>query len=188
MLRRMAKWARDQGKAGPVSLGYRLGHIQGDSRIFRAIVYNKSAVVLHMLRRMIGDEAFFRGVRRLYFGARFAKAGTDDVRAAFEKESGRDLARFFDAWIDGSGTPEVAFSWAPAAGGAERAIALRIEQRGKDSEFPVTVTLRYADDSTEDAQVVVAERTAEFRLPIRGQVKEVTLNRDGFTPLEVVGR
>ena len=76
MLRRMAKWAREQGTAGPVSLGYRLGHIQGDSRIFRAIVYNKAAVVLHMLRRLIGDDAFFRGVRRLYFGARFAKAGT----------------------------------------------------------------------------------------------------------------
>ena len=117
MIRRMAKWARDQGEAGPVSLGYRLGHIQGDSRIFRAIVYNKSAVALHMLRRMIGDDAFFRGVRRLYFGSRFAKAGTDDVRAAFEKESGRDLARFFNAWIYGSGTPEVAFTWAPAAGG-----------------------------------------------------------------------
>jgi len=188
MLRRMAKWAREQGQAGPVSLGYRLGHIQGDSRIFRAIVYNKSAVVLHMLRRLVGDDAFFRGVRRLYFGARFDKVGTDDVRAAFEKESGRDLKRFFDAWIHGSGTPAVAFSWAPAAGGAERAVALRVEQRGKDSEFPVTVTLRYADGSTEDMQVAVAERTAEFRLPIRGQVKEITLNRDGFTPLEIAGR
>ncbi len=188
MLRRMAKWAREQGTAGPVSLGYRLGHIQGDSRIFRAIVYNKAAVVLHMLRRLIGDDAFFRGVRRLYFGARFAKAGTEDVKAAFEKESGRDLKRFFDAWIHGSGTPEVAFSWAPAAGGAERAVALRVEQRGNDSEFPVTVTLRYADDSTEDTQIVVSERTAEFRLPIKGQLKEVTLNRDGFTPLEIVGR
>ena len=90
MLRRMAKWARDAGQGGPISLGYRLGHIQGDSRIFRAIVYNKSAVVLHMLRRLVGDEAFFRGVRRFYFGSRFGKAGTEDVRAAFEKESGRD--------------------------------------------------------------------------------------------------
>ena len=67
-------------------------------------------------------------------------------------------------------------------------MALRVEQRGKDSEFPVTVTLRYADGSSEDTQVVVSERTAEFRLPIKGQLREITLNRDGFTPLEVVGR
>ena len=110
------------------------------------------------------------------------------MRAAFEKESGRDLARFFNAWIYGSGTPEVAFTWAPAAGGAERAVALRVEQRGKDSEFPVTVTLRYADGTLEDTQIVVSEKSGEFRLPIKGQLREITLNRDGFTPLEIVGR
>jgi hypothetical protein len=188
MLRRMAKWAREQGKAGPISLGYRLGHIQGDSRIFRAILYNKSAVVLHMLRRMIGDEAFFRGIRRLYFGARFAKASTGDVRSAFEKESGQDLRRFFDAWIDGSGTPAVAFSWAPPADADAPAVTLRVEQRGKVSEFPVTVTISYSSGASEDAQVIVREPTAEFRLPVKGEVRDITLNRDGFTPLEIVGR
>jgi hypothetical protein len=188
MLRRMAKWSRDQGKAGPVTLGYRLGHIQGDSRIFRAIIYNKSAVVLHMLRRVIGDDAFFRGVRRLYFGARFDKVGTDDVRAAFEKESGRDLKRFFDAWIGSSGTPVVAFSSERAGGGATPEVALRIEQRGRESEFPVTVTLHYGGGAVEDTQVIVRERAAEFRLPVKDNLKNVTLNRDGFTPLDVVGR
>ena len=187
MLRRMAKWAREQGKAGPVSLGYRLGHIQGDSRIFRAIVYNKSAVVLHMLRRVIGDEAFFRGIRRFYFGARFGRAGTGDVRAAFEKESGQDLTRFFDAWIGGSGTPEIAVSWARAADGAVPEVAVRIEQRGKDSEFPVTVTLHYSGGATEDRQIIVRERAAEFRLPLKGALKNVSLNRDGLTPLKIVG-
>ena len=188
MLRRMAKWSRDQGKAGPISLGYRLGHIQGDTRIFRAIVYNKSAVVLHMLRRLIGDDAFFRGIRRLYFGARFDKASTDDVRAAFEKESGRDLKRFFDAWFGSSGTPAVAFSWARTDDGVPSGVVLRVEQRGRESEFPVTVTLHYANGAAEDTQVVVRERTAEFRVPAKGEVRNVTLNRDGFTPLDVAGR
>jgi aminopeptidase N len=186
LLRRMAKWARKEGKSGPVSLGYRLGHIQGDSRIFRAIVYNKAAVVLHMLRRMVGDDAFFRGIRRLYFEGRFGRVGTADVRQAFERESGRNLKAFFDAWIDGSGTPAAAFSWAPAADAAGAAVALRIEQRGKPSEFPVTVTLRYASGADQDTQVVVSERAAEFRLPARSAVKGVLLNRDGFTPLDIV--
>ena len=109
------------------------------------------------------------------------------MRAAFEKESGQDLARFFDAWIDGSGTPAVAFSWARAAGGAAPEVALRIEQRGRQSEFPVTVTLHYAGGEAEDRQVVVRERAAEFRLPLKGELRDVTLNRDGLTPLEIVG-
>jgi hypothetical protein len=188
MLRRMAKWAREQGKAGPVSLGYRLGHIQGDSRIFRAVVYNKSAVTLHMLRRIIGDEAFFRGVRRLYFGFRFDKADTRDVREAFERESGLDLGRFFDTWIGGSGSPLVAFSWSRAAGSPAGEALVRIEQRGKQSEFPVTVTVQYTDGRVEDVQVVVRERAAEFRVPIKGSVRDIQLNRDGLTPLDIVGR
>src|SRR5947207_4317201 len=64
VMRQMRKWAVEQSDQGPVSLGYRLGHVRNQSRVFRALVYNKGAVVLHMLRRLMGDEAFFRGVRR----------------------------------------------------------------------------------------------------------------------------
>jgi len=47
---------------------------------FRALVYNKGAGVLHMLRRMMGDEAFFNGLRHFYAEQKFQKAGSDDLR------------------------------------------------------------------------------------------------------------
>ncbi len=93
---------------GPIYLGYRLGHIESDGRAFRAVVYNKSAVVLHMLRQLIGDEAFFAGVRRFYRDWRFKKAGTDNLRAAFEAETpiapraGSSNAGFSDRRFRGS--------------------------------------------------------------------------------------
>ena len=77
------------------------------SRVFRALVYNKGAAVLHMLRRLVGDEAFFRGLRRFYATSRFHKAGTDDFRAAMEAETGRSLERFFERWIYGSTLPQL---------------------------------------------------------------------------------
>ena len=86
-----------QRRHGPIWLGYRLGHLQDDGRVFRALVYNKSALVLHMLRRWLGDEVFFRGLRRLYRDSRFSKIGTGDVQRAFEEESGQPLDRFFSA-------------------------------------------------------------------------------------------
>ena len=46
---------------GAVYLGYRLGHIKGDSRVFRALVYNKGAAVLHMLRRWSATRCSFAG-------------------------------------------------------------------------------------------------------------------------------
>jgi hypothetical protein len=186
LLRRMARWARDEGDKGPVSLGYRLGHIQGDTRIFRALVYNKSAVVLHMLRRQVGDDAFFRGLRRFYFASRFAKAGSEDVRAAVERESGLRLEPFFDAWIHGSGTPRVRVTWQrdPPGSGTAR---LRVEQVGRVFPFPVTATIRYANGTVEDVPLVVSDRLLDIQLPVRGEPRDITLNRDGLTPLVIVG-
>ena len=79
--------AIERRRRGPIYLGYRLGQIQNDARVFRAIVYNKSAVVLHMLRRLIGDEAFYAGLRRFYTTGDSRRPGTDDFRAAFEAET-----------------------------------------------------------------------------------------------------
>ena len=90
MLRQFRRWSLAESDQGPVHLGYRLGHIKRDLRVFRALVYNKGAVVLHMLRRLVGDEAFFRGLRRFYDDRRFQKAGTDDFERAIEAGIGPD--------------------------------------------------------------------------------------------------
>jgi hypothetical protein len=107
ILRQMRRTSITYDRYGPIWLGYRLGHLQGDSRVFRALVYNKSALVLHMLRRMMGDDAFFRGLRRFYLESRFSKVGTGDVKKAFETEYGKPLERYFERWIMNSGVPQV---------------------------------------------------------------------------------
>lgn len=183
IMRSMARWAREMGDQGPVSLGYRLGHIRGESRVFRALVYNKAAVVLHMLRRQLGDEAFFRGLRRFYTGNRFKKTATADVQWAFEVESRQDLDRFFEGWIHSSGSPVVRTSWAMAPDG-ERAALLRYEQIGRVFDIPVTATVTYADRTTGDTTVVLREAAGEIRIPVTGEVRRIDLNTDGLTPVE----
>ena len=181
ILRSMRKSAVDQSGQGPISLGYRLGHIKGDSRVFRSLVYNKGALVLHMLRRLLGDDAFFRGLRDLYRTFRFRKAGTDDVRAAFERASGRSLERYFEQWIHGSGVPRLMFrqSVAPAAGGSGQEVRLLFEQAGEPFELPVTVTLVYASGEREEVIVPVAGAASERRVPLRGPLRKVEVNEDG---------
>ena len=102
---------------GPISLGYRVGHIRNDGRALRSILYNKSAVVLHMLRRYIGDEAFFAGLRKFYADWRFKKAGTDDLQAAFQAATPQNLDVFFDKWIRGFTVPRIKLSWHADADG-----------------------------------------------------------------------
>jgi aminopeptidase N len=49
--------------------------VLGRHQIFRALVYNKAAEVLHMLRRFVGDDAFFDGLHRFYQEHKYKKAG-----------------------------------------------------------------------------------------------------------------
>jgi hypothetical protein len=175
LVRQMRKWAIDESDQGPVYLGYRLGHIRGESRVFRALIYNKSAMVLHMLRRLVGDEAFFSGLRRFYSDWRFQKAGTDDFRVAMESASRQDLTRFFDAWIYGSTVPRLKFTSSQDTSGS---LLVRFEHLGDVLPVPVTVTITYADGQAQHVVVPVAERVVERTLPLRGSMRKVEVNQD----------
>ncbi len=185
IMRRMVRWAHDTSSQGPVSLGYRLGHIRGDPKVFRALVYNKSAAVLDMLRRLIGDQAFSRGLQRLYLEGRFKKIGTPDVQAAFEHEIGRSLVRFFEGWIYTSGVPNIRYTWRQETGAEDRSVVVKFSQPGRVFELPLTVTLRYADGTSVDQMVALQDETTEVRIPLQGRLRQVEVNRDGLSIADV---
>lgn len=176
ILRRMRRWAVDESDQGPVYLGYRIGHIRSDGRAFRAIIYNKGAMVLHMLRQMLGDEVFFRGLRRFYTGSRFRKVGTEDFRVAMEMEWGRSLQRFFERWVYSAGLPRVTFSWRADASAPGTAV-LRFEQTGPVYDLPALVTLEYADGRSEDVVVPVMDAVVEASVPLKGLLRSASISR-----------
>ena len=161
---------------GPISLGYRLGHVRSDGRVFRAVVYNKSAVVMHMLRRLIGDEAFFAGVRRFYAEWRFKKAGTQDLQAAFEAETPMKLDRFFDGWVRGFGVPRVSLTWTVHANGeGGQTATIRVEQSGEVFDFPLGVAIQYADGRTEEQTLKITDRIIEARVPAGPGIRRISI-------------
>ena len=182
VLSQMRDWSMRYTDRGPVYLGYRLGLIEGETRVYRALVYNKGAMVLHMLRRLIGDETFFRGLRRYYGEMRFRNAGTDDLIRAFEAESSRSLENFFRQWIHEAALPETSFSYRTetrrSGGERDADIVLRFEQTDQVFEMPVTVTLRYRSGDEETVVVPIAEQVTEVRLPLGGELAGVDVNSD----------
>ncbi len=181
LLRQMRHTAIRASNQGPIYLGYRLGHIQGDDRIFRSIVYNKAAMALHMLRRLVGDDAFFGGVREFYNEWKFRKAGTDDFRAAMEKASGRNLARFFDTWVFGSEIPRLKFAY--HVNGSEAVV--HFDQRGEAVDVPVTVTITYANGASENILFILADKHTERTVALKGQVRAMTANADNAALVEI---
>jgi aminopeptidase N len=99
-------------------------------KLLNANNYQKGAWVLHMLRSELGDETFFRGIRRYYESHRGATATTDDLRADFERASGRDLKEFFARWIYGAGHPRYELSWKWNAKAKKVRLVLRQIQSG----------------------------------------------------------
>ena len=184
LVRQMAGWAIEESGQGPVHLGYRLGHLRGEGRIFRALVYNKGGAVLHMLRRLLGDDAFFEGLRAFFQEFKFRKAGTDDLRQALERVSGRPLDAFFEQWIYGQDVPEVSIKWQVVDDGSRVRVEMR-QPAERAFEFPVTLERRYRDGTAEKETVVLTSAQTTIERELKGRLRDIRLNDDEMTPVVV---
>jgi hypothetical protein len=178
MMDRMARWAIRFDASGPIHLGQRLGHLDQDPRVFRAVVYDKGAWVLHMLRTLVGDEAFFRGARAFLERHRYAKAGAEDLRAALEDASGRDLRPYFERWIYDTGLPAIAWSASTArpAGGGFRTT---FDVRPQGLPGPLPLQLAVATGGGREARVVLVEPTGgSWTIDTRSEPRRLAVNED----------
>ena len=84
------------------------------NRIFNGrLSYSKGAMVLHMLRWVCGDSAFFGGIRNYLADPNLAYgyAKTADLQAHLEAVSGKNLSGFFADWFTGQGYPSYQITW-----------------------------------------------------------------------------
>lgn len=71
----------------------------------QALGYGKAAMVFHMLRRRVGDLAFWNGLKAAAIEGRGRRYGWSDLQRHFEASSGTDLSIFFRQWVERSGAP-----------------------------------------------------------------------------------
>ncbi|HYE96509.1 MAG TPA: M1 family metallopeptidase [Rubricoccaceae bacterium] len=127
--------------------------------------YQKGAWVLHMLRRRVGDEAFFDGLRRHYAAYLHGNASTDDFRRSIEEASGQDLRAFFDQWLHRPDEPVVEVAWRYDA--AAQAVVGEVRQRqpGPAFSFPLDLAYGQEGDPLRVQTVEVTQRVQAFTLP-----------------------
>lgn len=134
--------------------------------------YQKGAWVLHMLRGLLGDTVFMRGIRAYYDAHKEGNATTEDLRAAMEKASGLDLREFFTRWVYKSGHPRYEATWAWSESGREGGtLSLRLNQMQRDEAFltPLTVEFVLPGNKTKRELIrpTAKEFAASFTLPSR---------------------
>jgi aminopeptidase N len=83
------------------------------SDLFDHHLYEKGGLVLHMLRRELGDELFYRAIRHYLATCKGKNVVTADFERAIEEATGRSMDWFFDQWVYRPGHPEfkVTYSW-----------------------------------------------------------------------------
>lgn len=113
------KYGKDAGDAENFSglQGYLMGdnakkdlvrfYYEDREHMFDGVSYQKGGRILHMLRKYIGDSAFFKGLNLYLSSNKFKAAEAHHLRLAFEEVSGMDLNWYFNQWYFGNGHPKL---------------------------------------------------------------------------------
>ena len=125
-------------------------HYVSEESLFDAHAYNKGGLVLHMLRDLVGDDAFYASLHHYLQEHEFSAVEVDDLRQAFEATTGLDLNWFFNQWYLGKGHP-----------------VIQVEQQYNDAGNQLTLTFRQTQGEEKGF-------TDFFRLPLDVMI----INRD----------
>jgi aminopeptidase N len=154
-------------------------------QMFDGVTYQKGACVLHALRGLVGDDAWWRGIQLYVASNKDRTVETDDFVKAMEKASGRDLGWFFDQWVFHGGHPELSARWRYEPD--DKTLRLKVEQTQTVDEttplFRLPTTVEIGDDSgIRSVPIVIDARTHEFVIPSLTKPKMVRIDPKGWLP------
>lgn len=141
--------------------------------------YEKGAWVLHMLRGLLGDKAFFDGIRHYYRLHENGNATTDDFRKALESASGIPLSGVFKQWLYQPGWPEYRILWRWDE--TKHEVELRIRQAQDSGLFDVLLEwLIETEDGKEIRKFRVSDKEHLFRIPMKSKPIAIQVDPNGW--------
>ncbi|MET4105410.1 M1 family metallopeptidase [Hymenobacter sp. UYP22] len=147
--------------------------------------YDKGGRVLHMLRKYVGDEAFFASLNRYLVNNKLSSTELAKLRIAFEETTGEDLMWFFDQWFLQRGHPELRVTHS-----YENSQVVVHVQQVQDTLYqpvyrlPVTVATWNGNQATEH-RLLVTKADQTFRLPVNQRPSLVKFDDEGVLLAEI---
>lgn len=159
------RWLLDLA-ALPDDFDRRLADFRGQrDPAMRLLGYQHGAMLLHMLRQRIGDEAFDEGLRRFAERHMHRRAGWDDLAAALSEAAGEPLQASVEAWVQRPGRPALAVEATRRETSDGWTIAGVLEQSGAGAPWPLQVPLTVETAAgVERHRVALEEARADFSL------------------------
>ncbi len=150
--------------------------------MFDAHTYDKGSAVLHMLRTVLGDALWWKGIRAYVAAQANAAAETDDFRSAMERATGKSLGGFFEQWLLRPGHPEFAVSWSWDSTARQAEVRVRQTQETKDGVpvFRMPVSLEFLSGERSWRETVQLDRADHtFRFSCRERPRAVLFDPEG---------
>jgi len=146
-------------------------------RVLNQLVYHKGGFTLHMLRGLIGTDAFWAGIREYYRRYQNQNASTDELRQLMEQASGQELGWFFRQWLNRSGVPRLEGTWRYDAAAKQVEVKLAQTQPAEVYRLPVEVGLSAQGEQARRVErVLLTERKQTFRVAADSEPASVVLD------------
>ncbi len=159
--------------------------------MYDGYAYSRAAMVLHMIRGLVGDSLWWATIHR-YTIDNYAKcAVTDDFKRALETTTGRDFDWFFNQWIDHGGHPELSVESSYDPDG--QMLTLDIEQTQKIDavtplfQFPLDVEC--VSGGTRSRRTFnVTDQKSTFYMPVITKPDYVLIDPDGWLLADITNK
>jgi tetratricopeptide (TPR) repeat protein len=166
-----------------------IGKLDPYSTEFQSLATDKGAMILHMLRWVLGEDKYNKTMRDFATEFRGKAASMDDFRAIAEKNYGDQLTWFFSQWLDSTGAPEFKVKYTVyRLGGAaaqqpkeEKASGFRVTgEISQDLDlFRMPVDLRIdTDGKTESKRIEVVGTNSAFTIETFGRPRRISVDPD----------
>ena len=146
--------------------------------MFDLVSYNKGGAILHMLRKYLGDNAFFLGLKKYLNTYQFKSAEVSQLRLALEEVSGKDLQWFFNQWFFGSGHPNIEVSY--DYNSLEKTVTVNFVQTQNNAfKFPMAIDI-FENGTKKRHYVFVDSRDSSFKFIYESKSPDlIQVNADG---------
>lgn len=156
-----------------------------DSPMYRSLMYEKGALVLHGLRRELGDEKFFALLRGFIDSHRFKIVKIKDFADAASAIAGKDMTWYFDQMLRRTGYARIQIKEAKAtAAGGAWSLDLDLAQQAPPYRMTMDVAIELAGAGTERKVVEVMGETAHTTFQLPGRPAKVRLDPDSWHLLD----
>jgi Peptidase family M1 domain len=155
------------------------GKLDMFSTEFQSLATDKGAMILHMLRWVLGEDKFLKTMRE--FAAQFGgkSATMDDFKTVAEKNHGDQLTWFFSQWLDSTGAPEFKLKYTVYRLGNNKGFRVTGQISQDLDLFRMPVDLRIdTDGKTENKRIEVVGTNSPFTVETFGRPRRIAIDPD----------